>query len=50
MLQGLDVLHKRRLAHRDIKPDSMCFALDNAISTNDENEIQEKGSGAYLGV
>ncbi|KAK8093191.1 uncharacterized protein PG998_014592 [Apiospora kogelbergensis] len=41
VLVGLDYLHKRRIAHRDIAGRNICFALPYDLSALDENKIME---------
>lgn len=40
ILLGIDSLHTRRIAHRDIQPNNVCLDLPCDISSLSENEIQ----------
>ncbi|KAH8666998.1 kinase-like domain-containing protein [Xylariales sp. PMI_506] len=42
ILQGLNLLHKQQVAHRDLHPNNMCLALAGDMSTLSENDIQKE--------
>jgi serine/threonine protein kinase len=46
--RALDFVHKRRLVHRDVKPDNILIAKDGQAKLNDLGLVRELGSDANL--